>query len=755
MKKLNYFLLGAAALTLASCSNEDLVNPGVVGDGNYNITVKLPADMGTRALSDGLTADVLRIAVYDADDNNSFVFQDEASFGGAIQTTVSLNLPQGKTYKIAFFAVSEAADGTLYTFNPEDGVIDVDYENAYKSDLNLADDYDCFYYLYEMEAPVPSTPTSETVTLYRPVAQINWGTNDLSQGVVAENAFGPNGQYLVSNFEMAGAYSQFSLLDSDVTGTTSTITLSGLASPASNPESAAWAFPVNPAVYKYIAMQYVLAPKEQELFTLSLDAYNNPDKSQANVDNEVINVSNAPVQANFRTNIYGSLLTNPNEFTVIKDPNWNAMSYDPSLELAIKRGGYFTLEHDFELSTSQTVSKDLTIDLNGYNITSNLPNDEGMLYVTNGANLTIKGEGTFKTNGQTEEEDGVDYPICTFVFVDGGTATIEGGTYECDGPGQLIYCYKGTIYIKGGSYNLGGTTLGLAYYYPINCQDDNYEAGTANIIVTGGSFYNFNPADNKAERGGANFVPNGYDVITSGPEGDQWFTVVPAGTSAVTNDTELKSALAEATSGDTIYIEAGSYGTLPTGWPAGVTVECAPGTIFNGQSNPNINGSTIKGATFQGTDYSLRGTVNGNFINCEFLGGGNNARWLYAGETAYFEGCLFSGTTYGCHFDGGANPLTFKSCTFQGFNAFGAAITLLTFESCTFESNNKSAYNGINCWGTTVMNHCNFIFDGSAKTEWIDALKQITMYDCLINGVSASSPQVADYIENYDNVIFR
>ena len=48
----------------------------------------------------------------------------------------------------------------------------------------------------------------------------------------------------------------------------------------------------------------------------------------------------------------------------------------------------------------------------------------------------------------------------------------------------------------------------------LNCYDANYAAGKANI-VTGGKFYDFNPADNKAEGEHTSFVPEGYHVETS------------------------------------------------------------------------------------------------------------------------------------------------------------------------------------------------------------------------------------------------
>ncbi|MBO6254847.1 MAG: hypothetical protein J6O49_14570, partial [Bacteroidaceae bacterium] len=48
-----------------------------------------------------------------------------------------------------------------------------------------------------------------------------------------------------------------------------------------------------------------------------------------------------------------------------------------------------------------------------------------------------------------------------------------------------------------------------------NCYDANRAAGTAKIVVTGGKFYDFNPADNSAEGEHTNFVAEGYHVEVS------------------------------------------------------------------------------------------------------------------------------------------------------------------------------------------------------------------------------------------------
>ena len=143
----------------------------------------------------------------------------------------------------------------------------------------------------------------------------------------------------------------------------------------------------------------------------------------------------------------------------------------------------------------------------------------------------------------------------------------------------------------------------------------------------------------------------------------------------------------------------------------------------------------------------MRGTVNGVFKDCTFTGQ-RGLRWCDAGDTVVFENCVFSGSVYGAHFDGGANDVYFKGCTFSGFNAFGGEITKLTLEDCTFKSNSLSSDNGVNLWGSTTMIRCEFIFDGTAATEWVDCIgtdKTYVFEDCTVNGLKYTPENYLDF----------
>ena len=145
------------------------------------------------------------------------------------------------------------------------------------------------------------------------------------------------------------------------------------------------------------------------------------------------------------------------------------------------------------------------LNLNGHNLTFTglTPSGSYAAIMTRGTQvLTISGSGTIDAGGGIcIEANGVDSVINL-----NGSST----NYITNRPGaELIYCYAGTINISGGIFKNNGSP------YLLNCYDANYASGKAKIIVTGGKFYDFNPADNTAEGEHTNFLAEGYHVETS------------------------------------------------------------------------------------------------------------------------------------------------------------------------------------------------------------------------------------------------
>ena len=108
----------------------------------------------------------------------------------------------------------------------------------------------------------------------------------------------------------------------------------------------------------------------------------------------------------------------------------------------------------------------------------------------------------------------------------GATLTINGGSYY--GGGTAVQVQEGTLTITGGHFAVEPfSDARYGYEFMLNCIDAAYKNGTAKIIVKGGTFVNFNPANCKAEGAGTNFVAEGYKVVSEAHGTDTWYTVVP------------------------------------------------------------------------------------------------------------------------------------------------------------------------------------------------------------------------------------
>ena len=233
-------------------------------------------------------------------------------------TTLNLNLIEGKSYRIAFFA--SAPDNGVYTFSPSSDTpnISVNYEAMTGEGAN-SDLYDCFFKMTDPIA-ITSNLAPQSVILERPVAQINWGTNDMNSNPEIEKAWGTTQEtsYIQSNLTVTGkVYQQLNIL----TGELDEDTLDDIEIFKNNQEAAPTGigFPVDPSTFNYVACQYLLAPASPNATYNLILNINNTNNSTIK---KQIQVNNAPLQANYRTNIYGNLLSTNTTFNITKDNQW-------------------------------------------------------------------------------------------------------------------------------------------------------------------------------------------------------------------------------------------------------------------------------------------------------------------------------------------------------------------------------------------------------------------------------------------------
>ncbi len=318
MKAVKIFTLAAAGAMLfgaVSCSSEENVSVTPVGDGNVTLRASLPADMMTRAFGDGLQAKKLSYAVYNAGETTPIagmtVDGDDAIDMAGLTATVQLKLVTGRSYDIIFWAESAAtatAAQKPYSVTWDGQTLDVDYDAVASNDESR----DAFFVKHTLTV---TGPMNEDVVLRRPFAQVNFGSDDLAEKSVID-AYGEDLQTSVTTT----AYTQLNLGNGAVDGQKEvTFDYAGL------PENET--FPVQPEKYGYVSMNYLLVPADRSIVDLKFDIRN------ATQVINTITVSAAPVQRNYRTNIYGSLLTSTADFNVRIDPIFEEPGYDmPVLE---------------------------------------------------------------------------------------------------------------------------------------------------------------------------------------------------------------------------------------------------------------------------------------------------------------------------------------------------------------------------------------------------------------------------------------
>lgn len=398
MKKTLFAILTLPALVLASCSSEEPMKVNAEGDGVVTLVAQLPGGINSRSFADGTTATQLTYAVYETGTTVPVIQSadadaPQATFVG-LQAQLTLNLVKGKSYDIVFWA--DADGNSAYTFDAATQSVSISYDGLASNDETR----DAFFQVEKGLAV--NGPIQKTISLYRPFAQINFGTNDLK---VAERVGVVLGQ---TKLTVDNVYQTLNLMTGVASDATEVVyDLANL------PEDEV--FPL--AGYDYLSMNYLLTGTEllgdnvnttqKELVNCTFDIV---DKNGAAVNTLIL--SNVPVQRNYRTNIYGALLTSQVDYTIEIKPGFNDPSFDiepveevesvedfvdalanPFVETIVVPAGVELDLSDFigEGTDGLTVETPKTMEING----TVKQSSKGRIEVR--ADLTVKGTGTIET----------------------------------------------------------------------------------------------------------------------------------------------------------------------------------------------------------------------------------------------------------------------------------------------------------------------------------------------------------------------
>lgn len=303
MKKL-LFLGAMAAMLLgtASCSND--MEPAMGDDGTVQFTIELPGNVDSRAISDGLSAEDLQVAVYKEDGtllNDISLLGDKKVTMSNKKATVTFKLVKGLTYKFAFWAQKPGCEA--YAFDAATGKVTVDYSKA----LANVDDGDAFSNTATLKV---TGPMNETIYLYRPFAQLNYG--DVMEDYAAATAAGID--FKQAQVTVKQVATEFDIMNQTTSGTTKVDVTWPAAASAIADEN----LNVEDVNYKWLSMCYFLVPNDESTVNTELSLLNT-----AGTEFNKLTVDNVPVQKNHRTNILGNLFTDDVNFNIIIDERFD------------------------------------------------------------------------------------------------------------------------------------------------------------------------------------------------------------------------------------------------------------------------------------------------------------------------------------------------------------------------------------------------------------------------------------------------
>ena len=351
MKKILFGMMAAAVLA-ASCAKELIEEPVLNDEAKVTFSVNTP-EIATRAYSDGTTATVLQYAVYNEAGNElTALTKTDATINGS--TTVELQLTTGNTYSVIFWAAAEDAP---YAVDFAEKTMTVNYDNAVSND----EARDAFYKYHTFTVTGAQT---ETIELKRPFAQLNIGTADYTASTNA-------GYTPTQSSVTVPVYTTLNLASGDVDGqVTKTFALANIKKDET--------FPV--AGNEYLAMNYLLVASDKEVVDVEFTYTNGADAKTRTV-------GSVPVQRNYRTNIYGNLLTSQVDIKVeivpeYEEPDYSiynvvvdGVSYDDfatAVAKAMEIGKPVEFIQNVAIDADETITvpagKELTLNLNGYTL---------------------------------------------------------------------------------------------------------------------------------------------------------------------------------------------------------------------------------------------------------------------------------------------------------------------------------------------------------------------------------------------------
>lgn len=719
-KLLKSFAAAAMSVLAIACAKEQ-VGPGEGAMVEATFSVDVPGVIGTKA-GEGTKATKLYYQVFDA---KGAPFTDlpmqVKDINGS--TTVNFQLIKDQTYNFVFWA--QTAEAGYYTVT-DLRTITANYEGKNSNDEN----FDAFFAVEK--AITINGPITKTVTLKRPFAQINVATTDVLKA--GETTVNVDFTGATSAVTVKDVPTVFSPLTDELSSPVNALQFASAAIPGGN-----FAVTGSTETYKYLAVNYVFAPVDGTVYDVEA-ALNVAGKDVT------VKVPSVPAKRNYRTNIYGNLLTTTADFNVEIDPVFagdeNMEMWDGSADAVTEVDGVYEIKNAAQLAwVSQQVNSGATT-FSGKTV--KLVDDiylGGKSWTPIGTVVrtpSVAFYGTFDGNRKTIHDlnasDNTPEHSTAGLFGSVVSATIKDLTIEnavvksnhyagvicgySEGESTIQNCKVSNVSVTsapeliGAKWDNGDKVGGIAGYIVSaevsGCTVDNAAiqgyrdlggiVGYANttskvtgnalkgiVTITVDKSHNYNEYTSEAQYDANPYVGEKSDEATVSDNTGEASIYYP--TAIVSTQEELNDEITNGTAGSQVTIKLAKDATFTLNNGIANEAEKSRNVIFLGDGTQTVDVIT-KSVSAEGGMLNYQRGSSFTFKNLTIKAGEESFDGVVCDELV-FENCTITGklTLYG--------KASFKDCTFENTMANQYSIwtwggTDVKFDKCTFNTNGKA-----------------------------------------------------------------
>lgn len=765
------FAIAAIAVLAGACAKEQVGQEGQTGMVTFEVENPVAV---TKAIGDGITAKQLYYQVFDATGNPIAGLPVQQKTLSSLKTTVSFQLIKDQTYNFVFWA--QTAETGYYTVT-DLRTITANYEGKKSNDEN----FDAFFAVEK--ALTINGPITKTVTLKRPFAQINIATTDVLKA--GDTKVNVNFTGATSAVTVKGIPTVFSPLTDEFSASVDA-QFASAAIPEGN-----FSVTGSTDTYKHMAVNYVFAPVDGTVYDVEASL-------KVEGKDVVVKVPSAPAKRNYRTNIYGNLLTATADFNVEIDPGFageeNMEMWDGSADAVTEVDGVYEIKNAAQLAwVSQQVNSGATT-FSGKTV--KLVDDiylGGKSWTPIGTVVSVPSVafyGTFDGNGKTIHDlnasDSTPKWATAGLFGSLVSATIKDLTIEnavvksnhyagvicgySEGESTIQNCkvsnatVTSTPELLGAEWDNGDKVGGIVGYIVsaevTGCTVENAAiqgyrdlggiVGYANttskvtgnalkgtVTITVDKSHNYKEYTSDAQYDANSYVGEKSAESTVSDNTGEASILYP--TAIVSTQESFNTEITTANS--TVVLAAGTY-KLPEGSKSiadGVTI------IGNGEGTVLNTKAAEEGGDYK---YNAQNLNKVTFKNLTINEGNGIYNGIKHSDNLKYENCVIVGQPFS-H----ADHVVYEGCTFNqtspdAYNIWTYGSKNITFNNCVFNCAGKGALvykEGGTVWFKATFNDCKFIasapVEGKAAIEIDSSLNPYEVYinNCTSEGFANGS----------------